>query len=32
MVGMEVSSWETLYKGDLPGNSVRSEFVAKYGF
>ena len=32
LVGMEVSSWKTLYFGQLPGDSVRCEFVAKYGF
>ena len=32
LVGLEVSSWKTLYIGDAPGNSVRSEFVLKYGF
>jgi hypothetical protein len=32
LVGMEVSSWKTLYVGRLPGDSVRCEFVAKYGF
>jgi len=32
LVGMEVSSWKTLYVGELPGDSVRTEFVAKYGF
>ena len=32
LVGMEVSSWKTLYVGEQPGNSVRTEFVAKYGF
>ncbi len=32
LIGMEVSSWKTLYIGELPGNSVRCEFVAKYGF
>ena len=32
LVGVEVSSWETLYKGDLPGDSLRTEFVMKYGF
>jgi hypothetical protein len=31
-VGVEVSSWKTLYVGQLPGDSVRCEFVAKYGF
>jgi hypothetical protein len=32
LIGMEVSSWKTLYVGQLPGDSVRCEFVAKYGF
>ena len=32
LVGMEVSSWKTLYVGEEPGDSVRCEFVAKYGF
>ncbi len=32
LVGVEVSSWKTLYLGELPGDSVRCEFVAKYGF
>ena len=32
LVGLEVSSWKTLYFGQLPGDSVRTEFVAKYGF
>jgi len=32
LVGVEVSSWKTLYAGDLPGNSVRCEFAVKYGF
>ena len=32
LVGMEVSSWKTIYNGLLPGDSVRCEFVAKYGF
>jgi hypothetical protein len=32
LVGLEVSSWKTIYLGELPGNSVRSEFVVKYGF
>ena len=29
---MEVSSWKTLYVGEQAGDSVRTEFVAKYGF
>lgn len=32
LVGVEVSSWKTLYMGQLPGDSVRCEFMAKYGF
>jgi len=32
LIGLEVSSWKTLYNGQLPGDSVRTEFVAKYGF
>jgi hypothetical protein len=32
LVGLEVSSWRTTYVGQLPGDSVRTEFVAKYGF
>ena len=32
LIGMEVSSWKTVYVGQLPGDSVRCEFVAKYGF
>jgi hypothetical protein len=32
LIGLEVSSWRTLYVGQLPGDSVRSEFVVKYGF
>ncbi len=32
LVGVEVSSWKTLYVNQLPGNSVRCEFAAKYGF
>jgi hypothetical protein len=32
LVGVEVSSWKTVYLGQLPGDSVRSEFVVKYGF
>lgn len=31
-VGAEVSSWKTLYKAQAPGESVRVEFMAKYGF
>ena len=32
LVGLEVSSWKTVYLGAEPGNAVRSEFVVKYGF
>ena len=32
LVGLEVSSWKTLYKGLDPGDSVHFEFVGKYGF
>jgi hypothetical protein len=32
LMGVEVSSWKTLYVNQLPGDSVRCEFVAKYGF
>jgi hypothetical protein len=32
IVGVEVSSWKTIYVGQEPGDSVRCEFVAKYGF
>lgn len=32
VVGAEVSSWRTLYLGQLPGDAVRCEFVVKYGF
>ncbi|MBN1395438.1 MAG: hypothetical protein JW959_10475 [Pirellulales bacterium] len=32
LIGLEVSSWKTLYAERLPGDSVRCEFVAKYGF
>ena len=32
LMGIEVSSWETLYVDRLPGDSVRCEFVAKYAF
>jgi hypothetical protein len=30
--GLEVSSWRTLYKNNTPGEAVRIEFMAKYGF
>ena len=32
LVGMEVSSWKTLYVGQLPGDQRPLRFVAKYGF
>jgi len=32
LAGIELSSWRTLYVGQLPGDSVRCEFVMKYGF
>ena len=32
LLGVELSSWKTVYVGQLPGDSLRSEFVAKYGF
>jgi hypothetical protein len=32
LIGLEVSSWETLYVHEDAGHSVRSEFVLKYGF
>jgi hypothetical protein len=32
LIGMEVSSWKTLYVGLDGADSVRSEFVLKYGF
>jgi hypothetical protein len=32
LVGLEISSWKTNYVGQLPGDAVRCEFVAKYGF
>jgi hypothetical protein len=32
LIGMEVSSWKTIYVNQLPGDSLRCEFVAKYGF
>jgi hypothetical protein len=32
LIGMEVSSWKTLYVDLDPGDSIRSEFVLKYGF
>lgn len=31
-MGVEVSSWKTLFKDQRPGESVRIEFMAKYGF
>jgi hypothetical protein len=32
LAGIEVSYWKTLYVGLVPGESVRTEFVMKYGF
>ncbi len=32
LMGIEVSSWKTHYIGLEPGNSVRCEFMARYGF
>lgn len=32
LVGLELSSWKTLYVDRLPGDAMRCEFVAKYGF
>lgn len=32
IVGIEASSWKTIYYDLRPGDSVRCEFVAKYGF
>lgn len=32
LVGIELSSWKTVYVDRLPGDSVRIEFVAKYAF
>ena len=31
-VAFEVGSWKTLYVGQLPGEAVRCEFMAKYCF
>jgi hypothetical protein len=31
-VGLEVGSWRTLYVGKTPGESIRTEFMARYGF
>ncbi|MBN1591080.1 MAG: carbohydrate porin [Pirellulales bacterium] len=31
-MGFEVSSWKTLYNDERPGESVRFEYMAKYGF
>jgi hypothetical protein len=31
-LGFEVSSWKTLFVGQAPGESIRSEFMVKYGF
>ncbi|MBN2473714.1 MAG: hypothetical protein JXB62_03850 [Pirellulales bacterium] len=32
LVGFEVGSWRTLYTDKRPGESVRFEFMARYGF
>jgi hypothetical protein len=32
MLGLEVSSWKTLWVDQRPGDSVRFEFLVKYGF
>lgn len=32
MLGLEVSSWKTLWVNQSPGDSVRIEFMVKYGF
>ncbi len=32
LLGLEVGSWRTLYQGKEPGESVRIEFMARYGF
>ena len=32
LVGMEVSSWKTMYVNKRPGDGVRFEFVSKYAF
>lgn len=32
MLGLEVSSWKTLWVDQRPGDSVRIEFLVKYGF
>ena len=31
-LGLEVGSWKTLYKAELPGEDIRTEFMARYGF
>lgn len=31
-LGLEVGSWRTLYQGEQAGESIRTEFMAKYGF
>ncbi|MCC6125183.1 MAG: hypothetical protein IT426_09495 [Pirellulales bacterium] len=31
-LGLEVGSWKTLYKGETPGEDLRTEFMVKYGF
>jgi hypothetical protein len=32
MVGVEISSWKTLFVGQEPGEAIRSEFVMRYAF
>jgi len=32
ILGLEVSSWKTLYKGQLPGEAMVFEFAGQYGF
>ena len=32
IVGLELTQWKTLWVGQLPADSTRLEFVAKYGF
>lgn len=32
VIGLEVASWKTLYKAETPGESIRTEFMARYGF
>jgi hypothetical protein len=31
-LGLEVGSWKTLYLNQTPGESIRTEFMVKYGF